>query len=112
MRDASEKEGQDLNTVNKSAVRGRYDPANYNFDYGVPNKGTPQIDQVFQDMTCWELLKKNVWYYYDGIAFFAFNDTKLNRIRRKPASIWDKIGSLNVFIRGSVISLIIIFIIV
>ena len=38
---ASEKDGQDFNTFNKSAVRGKYDPADYNFDLGVPNKGTP-----------------------------------------------------------------------
>ena len=89
-----------------SVRAGKNDPDEYNFNLGVPNKGTPQIDQVFQQMTPWELFKRNIWYYYDGIAFFSFNDTKLERLRGKPASFLDKWGSINVCIRGSIISII------
>ena len=105
---ASEKEGKDLNKFNKSVVPSKNE---YNFDFGAPNKGTPQIDQVFQQMTRWELFKRNVWYYWDGIAFFSFNDTKLSRMRGKPASYLDKLGSINVCIRGSIISVIVAMII-
>ena len=109
---ASEKEGQQLNQFKKSMIPVKNDSDGFNFDYGAPNKGTPQIDQVFQQLSLWTLIKRNVWYYYDGIAFFTFNDTKLNRIRRKPASILDKFTSVNECLYGSIMSLIVILIIV
>ena len=37
-----------------------------------------------------DLLKKAIWFYYDGIAFFGFADHKLARARGQPASVFDK----------------------
>ena len=32
--------------------------------------------------------------WWDGLSFFGFDDGKLDRIRRKPASVWDKCNSV------------------
>ena len=46
---ASEKQGLELNRIKMTVgPRAKNDPNDFNFDFGVPNKGTPQIDQIFQ----------------------------------------------------------------
>ena len=39
-------------------------------------------------------MKTYMFIWWDGLSFFGFDDGKLDRIRRKPASVWDKCNSV------------------
>jgi hypothetical protein len=57
------------------------------------------------------MIKKYLFFYWDGVAFFALNEAKLSRLRGKPPSYWDKCSSVRKLIELAIYAVIIGFVI-
>jgi hypothetical protein len=54
----------------------------------------PSLEPVPEAFSCKKYLNTYMFMLWDGLGFFGFDDAKLDRIRRKPASVFDKCNSI------------------
>ena len=54
----------------------------------------PSLEPVPEAFSCKKYFNTYVFMLWDGLGFFGFDDAKLDRIRRKPASVFDKCNSV------------------
>ena len=54
----------------------------------------PSLEPVPETFSCKKYLNTYCFMLWDGLGFFGFDDAKLERIRRKPASVFDKCNSI------------------
>lgn len=66
-----------------------------------PNFGKEEEDRTITfnekpnnfKISYWELFKNNVFFFYDGVAFFGFADYKLKRLKGNKPTYCDKFST-------------------